>query len=482
MGSPSRVKSNGCAILARLQNLAGRRIAIIGAGPTGLGAAWRLAELGLNDFTVFERAGHVGGLAASFTDAAGFTWDVGGHVQFSHYEYFDVVMDRVMRGDWCHHDRESWIWIRGTFVPYPLQNNIAFLPDAERRACLVGLLRRDTDRRGTPPDFASWLRATFGDGLADVFMLPYNRKVWAYPASELGHYWVGERVANVDLERVVLNVLDSKPDVGWGPNNQFRFPAHGGTGEIWRRVAAALPSGSVVTDTEIVAIDLDRRRCRLADGLEEPYDLLISTMPLDQLVRMSHLVPGGSPPALKFSTVHVLGIGLKGAPPPALAKKCWIYYPEGNCPFYRLTVFSNYSPRNVPDASQYWSVMVEVSESAVTPVDRERLLSAVLDGLRAVRVIASNDEVVSSWQYTAPHGYPTPFIGRDEIVDPLLERFEQHGVFSRGRFGAWKYEVSNQDHSFMQGVELVDRLASGSEETTLRRPAVVNASRAVTRA
>jgi len=57
---------------------------------------------------------------------------------------------------------------------------------------------------------------------------------------------------------------------------------------------------------------------------------------------------------------------------------------------------------------------------------------------------------------------------------PLLETLEQHDIYSRGRFGAWKYEVSNQDHSFMQGVEAVNRLASGTEEITLHRPNVVN--------
>ena len=62
----------------------GKRILILGAGPTGLGAAWRLHELGHADWLLLERAPYAGGLAASFTDDAGFTWVVGGHVQFSH--------------------------------------------------------------------------------------------------------------------------------------------------------------------------------------------------------------------------------------------------------------------------------------------------------------------------------------------------------------------------------------------------------------
>ena len=457
-------------------SLDGRRILVIGAGPTGLGAATRLAELGASDVTLLERAAHPGGLASSFRDEAGFTWDVGGHVQFSHYAEFDRAMDRALGDEWLIHDRESWIWMRERFVPYPLQNNVHLLPDADKRACLVGLLRRQPG--DTPPsNFSEWVRARFGDGIADAFMLPYNQKVWAYPAAELGYDWVGERVADVDLERLVVNLLDGRADTDWGPNNRFRFPARGGTGAIWRRIAEALPAGWVRYGAEVSGIELDRRRIHLANGTSERYDVLISTMPLDRLARLSGAPLAQAADSLKYSTVHVFGVGLAGAPPASLAKKCWVYYPEANCPYYRLTVFSNYSPFNVPDASRQWSVMVEVSESPAKPVDRARLPDEVIDGLLTTRVIGSRADILSVWQYTAPHGYPTPFLGRDILVDPMLDALARQGVYSRGRFGAWKYEVSNQDHSYMQGVEVVEHLAFGHEERTLRFPNLVNAGK-----
>jgi protoporphyrinogen oxidase len=73
------------------------RVLVVGAGPTGLGAAWRLHELGCDDFLVLEAGETPGGLASSFRDEHGFTWDVGGHVQFSHYAYYDSVLDRAVR-------------------------------------------------------------------------------------------------------------------------------------------------------------------------------------------------------------------------------------------------------------------------------------------------------------------------------------------------------------------------------------------------
>jgi len=58
-----------------------------------------------------------------------------------------------------------------------------------------------------------------------------------------------------------------------------------------------------------------------------------------------------------------------------------MYFPESNCPFYRVTHFSHYSPNNVPDASTQWSLMAEVSESAHCPVDSDTVVADVVRGL-----------------------------------------------------------------------------------------------------
>src|SRR4051794_35425707 len=83
------------------------RIVIIGSGPTGLGAAHRLHELGYDDYVVLEANDYVGGLATSFTDDAGFTYDIGGHVMFSHYEYYDKLVDGLMGEDYTELEREA---------------------------------------------------------------------------------------------------------------------------------------------------------------------------------------------------------------------------------------------------------------------------------------------------------------------------------------------------------------------------------------
>lgn len=461
-----------------MHKLTNESVVILGAGPTGLGAARRLTEIGGSDVQVFDENSQAGGLASSFVDQHGFTWDIGGHVQFSHYGYFDELMDELLGDQWLQHQRESWVWMRDRFIPYPLQNNIHLLPRDDFQRCISGLIH--TIKQGPPPleNFQDWIEASFGQGLAEVFMLPYNMKVWAHPPASMSYDWVGERVAKVDLTRIISNALDGNEDRAWGPNNRFRFPLSGGTGQIWRTLADRLPKGVFRPNHRCVHVETAKRTVHFADGSHEQYDRLISTIPLDSFIELSDLASlKPSIAEFRYSTVHVVGIGLKGTPPPHLKTKCWMYFPEANCPFYRATVFSNYSPNNVPDSSRFWSLMVEVSESQFKAVDRSRLLDSVMSGLLATRLIESPNEIASVWTHSACHGYPTPFLGRDRLVEPILTELEKVQVYSRGRFGGWKYEVSNQDHSLMQGVELINYLAFGTPELTYWFPAVANGIR-----
>jgi protoporphyrinogen oxidase len=456
------------------------KILILGGGPAGLGAAWRLNELGHTDWDLLELNDYAGGLATSFRDEKGFFWDIGGHVQFSHYEYFDALMHTLIpKDDWLTHQRESWVWMRERFVPYPFQNNVRRLPREDLARCLNGLIELYQNGSHQPVNFREWTLATFGRGIAEIFMLPYNFKVWAYPAEQMGHGWVGERVAVADLTRILENLVYEKDDVSWGPNSVFHFPKQGGTGAIWSACVRRLPQDRVHLGCGVQSVDPAARRATTTDGQVWNYDALISTIPLTTLLRISgrdEFTPLAAR-GLKHSSSNIVGIGLKGQPPEHLRTKCWMYFPEDDCPFYRVTVFSNYSPHNVPDIENSWSLMTETSESECKPVEHESLVERTIQGLRNTRLINGKDEIVSTWMYRAKHGYPTPGLHRDEALAGILPALEADNIFSRGRFGAWKYEVSNQDHSFMQGLEIVERLLHGRPEITFGDPNHANSKK-----
>ncbi len=452
---------------------------IIGAGVTGLGAAHRLKEIGISDFLVLEAQDYAGGLATTFTDENGFLWDIGGHVQFSHYSYFDQLM-RSTLGDegWLHHQRESWVWLLERFVPYPFQNNLRHLPKDAQWACLQGLLQlQKNPPTQAPRNFGEWVTQSFGEGLAQVFMRPYNFKVWAHPLEMMNYQWIGERVATVDMERVLKNIYEEKDDVSWGPNSTFQFPRKGGTGSIWRRVYENIGKEHFQLNSRTERIDAEQKIVYLHDGNSIKYEYLLSTMPLNLLAQQVEQTPSSLHELsknLRYSSTNVVGLGLHGTAPEHLKTKCWLYFPQNDSPFYRATIFSNYSPYNVPDAQRFWSIMTETSESAFKPVRQDTLLEKTIAGAINSRLIENKEQIASTWVYRAEYGYPTPSVERDAVLNALLPYFDSLGLYSRGRFGSWKYEISNQDHSLMLGVEWVNRIALGIPELTLRYPHIAN--------
>lgn len=458
---------------------ANKKIVIIGAGPCGLGAARRLQELGYDNFSLYEKNDFVGGLSASFADSQGFTWDIGGHVLFSHYDYYDRLMQELIPPEsWVAHERESWIWMRDRFIPYPLQYNIGRLPQRDMLECLAGLMQcsSNTSFDFDRSTFLDWIMHSFGDGLARHFMIPYNKKVWAYPPEMLDAHWIGERVAVPDIRRIMDTIIAGRDDCAWGPNNTFSFPLHGGTGAIWNELAARLPAEKLHTGFDLQAWDSRKKILFFENGDEQTYDFLISTMPVDQLLMADRAEPPRERPPFISSATNIIGIGLRGTPPEKLKTKCWMYFPEDDNPFYRVTVFSNYSPNNVPGAG-YWSLMGEVSESPLKPVDADRLLDEALQGFRNTGLIEDADAIVTTWTHRAAVAYPTPFFGRDALLNRWLDHLKRLDVYSRGRFGAWKYEVANMDHAVMQGVEAVENILFGTPELTLQAPGLINGKR-----
>lgn len=453
------------------------QIIILGGGPTGLGAAYQLHSEGYSDWLLFERDDTVGGLSRSFVDDHGFTWDIGGHVLFSHYDLFTRLVSDFLGDDgWLEHERECWIRICETWVPYPFQLNLRYLPPEHCAECLCGLIVAALNVSSQPfLNFDDYIIRTFGEGIANLFMRPYNKKVWAYSPDEMDAGWIGERVAVPDPVRVSRNIVLGVDDVAWGPNNRFRFPKRGGTGSIWTSIADKLPADKLKLTCAVVSVDVANKIVHLADGSTQRYSSLISTLPLTEFAKLTRNNEWIDESAqLRYSATHVVGLGLQGQPAADLRTKCWMYYPESTSPFYRVTNFSHYSPNNVFNNSNQWSLMAEVSESSQKPVDAAMVADEVIQGLIASGTIDSALQVTHTWHHRVEYGYPTPSCSRNAVLKRLLPALYAQNILSRGRFGAWQYEVGNMDHSFMQGVEAANHLLYGVPELTVWYPSIIN--------
>jgi protoporphyrinogen oxidase len=320
-------------------------------------------------------------------------------------------------------------------------------------------------------NFREWILETFGEGIADAFMFPYNTKVWTTPLEQMSKSWIGERVSVVDFKRLLENVLLERDDVAWGPNNKFKFPLHGGTGEIYRRMASCFPQ-KVHQRKELAEVDPKRHTVSFTDGTGDKYDVLISTAPLDLLVQGMKSADASLLEAthdLQHNNLLVVGIGLKKK---IETGRCWIYFTDKEMPCYRATYFSHYSPNNVPDANtdQYSSLMCEMSFRVDETPDPERVLDQVIAGLIRSKILEESDReyIISRYHRSIAYSYPIPTLNRDRALNILQPALLKQDIYSRGRFGAWRYEIGNMDHSVMMGVEAVNHVLAGEQESVFR--------------
>lgn len=446
-----------------------KKFLIIGAGPTGLGAATKLSGLKHNNWLILEKNPYVGGLSSSFLDNRSFTWDIGGHVLFSHYPYFTSIVNKVLKNEQIAHLRKSYIRILNNWIPYPFQNNIKNLPSKELLDCLIGLYEAASKKQANSLNFKEWIVNTFGEGIAKYFMLPYNFKVWATPLEFMDKKWIGERVSVINFKKILENVILNKDDVSWGPNNKFIFPQSGGTGEIFKRISKPLLN-NIKFNAEVTKIDMKNKKVYLHNGETYGYDYLINTSPLDlfvknispknkKLIKLTH--------NLRHISGFVIGIGFNK---PIHEDICWAYFPEKISPFYRITYFHNYSYNNIPNGNtnKYSSIMCETSFSEFKKEPDDTIINKTIKGLINSGIIKNKDSknIISKYKLTVPYTYPVPTLKRDESLKILQPYLETHNVFSRGRFGGWKYEVGNMDHSFMMGVEVIEKILKNKDEET----------------
>lgn len=438
-------------------------IAILGAGPCGLACARELARLGYEGWTVWEREQVAGGHAGSEIDGAGFTWDQGGHVVFSHFGEFDRLLEEVLGDDVYEHERSSYVLVGDRWVPYPFQNNLRYLDPEDAYECLVGLIEAPGGDR--KDDFATWIERTFGPGIAARFMRPYNSKVWTTELERMSARWVGERVSVVDTHRALRNLVLGLDDVAWGPNNTFRFPTTGGTGEIYRRLALQL-GDRLRFGREVVGVDVGRRCVSFTDGSTEEYDALVSTIPLDLLVASIEECPSDVRAAaelLEHNCVRVVGVGCER---PLMDERSWLYFADPAVPFYRVTNFAKYAAANVPgaDTTRYSSYLTETAYRPGRHDHVDGLDDSVVDALVSTGLIDWDTPIASQHTIDIEYAYPIPTLDRDPAVERIQEWLMEHRIYSRGRFGTWRYEIGNMDHAVKMGVDVARLLVEDRPE------------------
>jgi hypothetical protein len=165
---------------------------------------------------------------------------------------------------------------------------------------------------------------------------------------------------------------------------------------------------------------------------------------------------------LRYNGVLVVGIGINRSCP---SDKSWVYFPESDIPFFRVTYLSNYSPYIAPSKGCY-SLLCESAYSSYKKEKKSCIVKKTILGLIKSGIIKKDDikHIISRFLFDIDYAYPLPTLNRDNCLQKIHPALEKIGIYSRGRFGAWKYEIGNTDHSVLQGKEVIDSILNRRKE------------------
>jgi UDP-galactopyranose mutase len=158
-----------------------------------------------------------------------------------------------------------------------------------------------------------------------------------------------------------------------------------------------------------------------------------------------------------------VGIGCER---PLTDDRSWLYFADRAVPFYRVTNFAKYAAANVPggDTSRYSSYLTETAYPSARIDDRNGLEGFVVDALVKTGLIEHDTPIVSRHTIDIEYAYPIPTLDRDAALEVIQSWLMQHDIYSRGRFGTWRYEIGNMDHAVKMGVDVAHRIVEGRPE------------------
>jgi len=411
---------------------------VIGAGPAGLGAALALGD----SATVLESRESVGGLCSTLT-LDGAIFDLGGHsFHTPHPEIRHLVFSALEMEE---QNRDAWCWLNGEWVRYPFQQHFSELADPDsRHACQIGLDAAGGWREAA--NFDEYLDRRFGRGITELFMRPYNRKLWGADLTRLDTEWAAERVA-APVDSTETSMSESRRRSPIPREAVIAYPAKGGFGEIFQALAKRV--ADLRLRQCVISIDPKTLTLRTTNGETTPWSRIISTLPLPALLRLIPNVPAAITSAvseLEALPITVVMLVLEGRYETIRQR---IYCPDENIIGHKVVLNHNSSRwlRTLPRHG----IQVELSDfnRFNSSTDTKSLVNAVVAGLLRMGVIPSADLVRRNTVFRIPFGYPVQTRSRNNTVALAQNWLREHRIYTVGRFGEWAY--INSDEALYRG-------------------------------
>jgi protoporphyrinogen oxidase len=442
-------------------------VAVLGAGPAGLTAAYELAKRG-RSVVVLEATDSIGGLARTVVQD-GYRFDLGGHRFFTKSAEVETLWSEVLGPEMLVRPRLSRIYWRGRFIEYPLRGAdvVAKVGPLELARCAASYGRAKLRRGGDEASFEEWVSARFGRRLFQLFFKTYTEKVWGVSTGELRAEWAAQRIDDLSLWKAARAALPGRP--ASKPKSligEFRYPRLG-PGQMWeemaRRIVAAGGEVRLGAPAERLLLADDRVVAVRAGGEDLEVSAAISSAPLRGAIGMASPSP---PPAvaeaargLRYRDFLTVALVIDGEPP---FPDNWVYVHDPAARVGRIQNFRAWSPWMTPDPRrsciglEYFCFAGDELWSA----DDDELVALASDEIAALGLVPA-ERIAGGHVVRVPKAYPiydAEYAARLAAIQGWLDGVSN--LQQIGRNGLHRY--NNSDHSMLTALRAVENLCDGA--------------------
>jgi protoporphyrinogen oxidase len=453
-----------------------KRIAIIGAGPAGLTAAYLLGK-GNQDVTVFEKdPQYVGGISRTET-YKGYSFDIGGHRFFSKSKDVEDFWTEILGDEMLERPRSSRIYYNNQFFSYPLvaMDALKKLGIIESALCVLSYLYAKVFPVKNPQNFEDWVVNQFGRRLFNIFFKTYTEKVWGIPCNEISADWAAQRIKGLSLSSAIWNALFPKKNKGGDKDkviktliDSFRYPKRG-PGMMWEKcVEKSQALGvNIKMNCGVETIHLENNKWSVKTTTGETlgdYDFVLSTAPMRELIAHTYpkLPDNAFNASQELSYRDFITVVLICKDEDAFSDN-WIYIHDPNVKVGRIQNFKSWSPYMVPDPNMacYGLEYFCFEGDGMWTSTNEELIALGKKEIEKIG-LTKQSAVVDGYVVRQPKAYPVYDHQYKDNVDEVKAALKNYpGLYLLGRNGMHKY--NNQDHSMMTAMLAAKNIIAGEE-------------------
>lgn len=438
-------------------------LVVLGTGMAGFGAAYRAHQHGLTP-TMYDKNNYHGGHTTSLRYDTNFVFDIGPHISFTQDPRIqELFADSVDRNFETVQINLNNYW-QGHWPRHPVQLHLHGLPED----VIIKVIADFVEERHRPErpinNYADWLLSSFGRSFAELFPMQYARKYHLTTAENMTTDWLGPRIYRPSLEEVLRGAISSSP-----PNHHyithFRYPTHGGFVSYLNRFVSL---GNIKLNHELIGIDPRKRVLSFSNAVQAPYDGLISSVPLPDLIPMIKGVPADILKAsrrLACSTCVLVNIGVKRD---ALSAAHMTYFYDDDICFTRICFPHMLSPNNAPPGTGSIQAEIYFSDKyrpfAGTP---QAWINPVIRDLKRCGILREDDEILCRKALLLRYANIIFDLDRAAALTNVHGFLDDIGIAYCGRYGDWGYLWT--DESFKSGEQAVEKVLSAKGTTRQRK-------------